>query len=112
MRSRTPELLVPEKVQELEVSQLPEQQVAVSLSWKAPANMAGPKDVRHYYVRVSSKLSSEVVSNIELEGCVTSVEIAGKDGLEPLHQYIFAVQAMSSDHAIGDWNMIEGQISE
>ena len=111
-RPRSPEPVVPEKVQGLEVRQLPEEQRAVSLSWKPPDNMKGPHDVRHYYVRVSSKLSSEVVRNMELDGSVTSVEIAGKDGLELLHEYIFAVQAMSSEHVLGDWNMMEGQISE
>ena len=104
---------MPEKVQDLRLQQAPEQDLAITLSWKPPENLKSPKkDISHYYVRVSSKLSSQVVQNVEVEGSKTEVEFLGKDGLEPLTEYIFSVQAMSTHRVLGDWNMTEGLISE
>lgn len=112
-RPKSPEAVVPEKVQGLELSQLPEEQHAVCLTWDPPENMKAPNNyISFYYVRVSSKLSSEVVRNIELEGTTTSIELSERHGLKPLHEYIFAVQAMSREHVLGDWNMMEGRISK
>ncbi len=112
VRSKSPEPVVPEMVQGLEVTQLPGQQLAMSVSWKPPQNVSSPQDISHYYIRVSSKITSKVVRNLELEGSITEVEVGEKDGMEPLHEYIFAVQALSCDHKPGDWSMTEGIISK
>lgn len=114
--SRSPDLGTPEPVQDLTVLQAdstaPPFQVTITLKWNPPENFSRPKDVGHYYIKVSSKISNKVLKELEVNGYTTSVEFNGNDALEPLQTYIFAVQAMGSNHVTGDWNMVEGFVGK
>lgn len=85
---------------------------AVSLTWQPPPNFSAPKEVSHYYVKVSSKISNRVLKELEVSGESVEVDLSGDDPLEPLQEYIFAVQALGCNHQPGDWNMVDGFVGE
>lgn len=109
--SRSPEQRVPEAVQDLVLVQGQDcSKPSASLQWRPPANLLDSQDVSYYYIRISSKLSSQVLREIEVKGATTRLDFPGDEYLEPLHEYIFAVQAMGCSHVRGDWNMLDAVI--
>lgn len=100
----------PEAVQNLVLVQGQDSSKAsASLQWGPPANLPGSQDVGHYYIKISSKLSSQVLREMEVKGVTTRLDFPRDEHLEPLYEYIFAVQAVSGGH-VGDWNMLDGVI--
>lgn len=108
--SRSPEQVLPEAVQDLMVIQTTgsEEHPSVALTWTPPANCSRPRDISHYCIRVSSKLSEDVLRQKEVKAEVREVEFSGDDSLEPLQEYVFAVQAIGHYHAMGEWNEVDG----
>jgi hypothetical protein len=100
---------IPEAVLDLVLVQTGQKEgkPSASLQWKPPANITKPNI--KYCIKISSKLSNEVLKDLEVSGTRLDFPGPGDDYLEPLFTYIFAVQASNQD-VRGDWNMIEGSI--
>lgn len=92
---------------DLEVTQNPKQP-SITLRWAPPANFSRPNAILCYSVKVSSKITNLVLKEVELDGETTEVTFSGRDGLEPLQDYLFAVWAVGSNHVSGEWSMVEG----
>ena len=61
-----------------------------------------------YYIKISSKISNQVLRETEVDGNTMEIELSEKDKVEPLEEYIFSVQAKGSNDVIGDLNMVDG----
>lgn len=97
--------MVPEPVQDLQITSNPHIP-SVCLTWKPPANYARSEHMLHYYIKITPKMGGEAIE-METKGQETSVEWTSEK-LQPLQEYIFAVQGVCSDQVVGDWNMMDG----
>lgn len=101
---------VPEAVQNLVLVQSPNGEPSASLRWELPANLTSPQDVSQYCIRISSRVSNEVLWDLKVEGSKTQLDFPQDKNVEPLCDYIFGVQAMGPNHVCGDWSMLDGCI--
>lgn len=98
-------------MKELSVVQNPSQP-SINLKWEPPPNFSNPQEVIHYNIKISRTSNNKLIKEMEVSGEETTVELSGKDTLEPLLEYTFAVQAKGHNHILGGWSEIQSYISK
>ena len=122
--------IVPGQVQHLTLTHCPSLPSLI-LNWEAPANSLEAGNVLQYCIRITPVSSGDddvadddvadddfadddvadedaLPKEVVVEGDTTMLEFSNKDGLRPLHGYMFEVCAKSCRHVTGDWSKVEG----